>query len=97
MKNFAFVSGCHESVRGQTSGRDSKQNGREKWRGLWHECQSGCCQSYPGITCSIWWGVFYKKNHKYTVNVLITAGSYLSGFAFLVQSAGTKFLWIAIP
>ena len=63
MNNFAFVSGCHESVRGQTSGRDSKQNGREKWRGLWHECQSGCCQSYPGITCSIWWGVFYKKNH----------------------------------
>ena len=31
------------------------------------------------------------------VNVLITGGSYLRGYAFLVQSTGTKFRGIAIP
>ena len=35
--------------------------------------------------------------NQLTVNILITAGLYLRGFAFLVQSAGTKFRAIAIP
>ena len=33
----------------------------------------------------------------YTVNVIITTGSYLRRLAFLVQSAGTKFREIPIP
>ena len=43
--------------------------------------------------------ILYFKNLLFfnTVNVLITAGSYLRGFAFLVKSAGTKFRGIALP
>ena len=41
--------------------------------------------------------VHAKQSLVLTENVLITTGSYLRGFAFLVQSAGTKFRGIAIP